>query len=59
MDPDLKLLIDGDDGTQVKVMVFHQVMINACPVFAAMLKPDQYVEGTRLTQVKQLELPSS
>lgn len=56
MDPDLKLLVGGD-GLQVEIMAFHQVMINASPVFAAMLKPDQYREGTRLAQDKQLELP--
>ncbi|OQU95661.1 hypothetical protein CLAIMM_01843 [Cladophialophora immunda] len=56
MGADLKLLVGGY-GIQVEIMVFHQVMINASPVFAAMLKPDQYGEGTRLAQDKQLELP--
>ena len=57
MDPDLKLLIGRDDGIKVEIIVFHQVMMNASPVFAAMLKPARYREDTRLTQDKQLELP--
>ncbi|RVX67096.1 hypothetical protein B0A52_08339 [Exophiala mesophila] len=57
MTPDLKLILNEDDGTQIEIMVFHQVMINASPVFEAMLGPRKFAEGERLNQDKFLELP--
>jgi hypothetical protein len=57
MQPDLKLILGGGEGIQTEIMVFHQIMINASPVFEAMLKPGNYMEGVSLTREKHLELP--
>lgn len=57
MQPDIKLILGGDEGLQTEIMVFRQIMINASPVFEAMLKPGNYAEGVSLIRDKHLELP--
>ena len=56
MQPDLKLILGGDEGIQIEIMTFHQILINASSVFEAMLKPGNYQEGVSLAREKYLEI---
>lgn len=57
MQHDLRLILGGDESVQTEIMAFSQIMINASPVFGAMLNPDSYLEGIGLSRDKHLELP--
>jgi len=50
---DLKLIV-GEE--KVEIMVYHQVMSNASPVFHKMLLPDRFAEGYNISHNGFLEL---
>jgi hypothetical protein len=54
MPPDVKLILGDREEIQTDIMVFHQIMINASPVFEAMLQRGKYVEGIRLKETRIL-----
>lgn len=56
--PDLVLVLDQDgDGNGIELLAWHQVMINASPVFAKMLQPNTFREGSELQEHGKLRLP--